>query len=87
MAKQFTSITLGELLEVVKDAIREYGEETMVCGSADYGDHCHTQQAIDFSGKLEMKKVEDSAYSDSGYRVSEDFEGDDETGTNVLVLE
>jgi hypothetical protein len=84
----FKSITLGELQEFVKDAIRfGHDEESVICFSSDYGDHCHTQQVHELSGEFELQKIDKSGYSKSGYAIKdEEYQRPDKEYQEVLVL-
>jgi hypothetical protein len=72
VARQFLSITVGELLQVLNDHVRLTGddslEDVLTVGS-DFGDHCHTEQALELTGTLERRSVERSGYSNSGFEI------------------
>jgi len=81
---KFNSITIGELKGLLDDY--DYEDETLVCFSSDYGDHCHTEQAHTITGVIEEVKLAESAYSDSGFKVLEDDADDNDGLQKVLVL-
>ncbi|AUR97303.1 hypothetical protein NVP1238A_54 [Vibrio phage 1.238.A._10N.261.52.F10] len=70
------TLTVSELI----NALEQFPDDMPVVAVSDYGDRSHTMQAIAIS-EVETSQVGQSGYSDSGYRVS-----DDEDGETVLVL-
>lgn len=89
MAERFHSITVKELIELLKDE----EPDAVVCFTADYGDYHHTQQALPIFGQLEEHEmVEENAYSHSGWALvgepddEEDEEEAKEQGRIVLVI-
>jgi len=66
------TITVRELVESLED----FQPDTLVVFASDYGDHCHTMQAVTIKGEFEVKDLQRSGYSDSGFAVpSEDDDG------------
>lgn len=71
------TLTKGELIELLED----YSDDTPLAFMANFGDRANTMQALGLSG-VEMVDITDSSYSDTGYKVVEHGEGDEE----VLLL-
>jgi len=70
------NVTVGELQGMITELIENYGEEVMdvpIYASSDYGDHCHTQQLVDFLG-LELHIPKKTSYSVTGLCIGEDTE-------------
>ncbi len=70
------AMTVGELIEALSDL----PEDAIVMFQCDYGDYCHTQQALAVEG-LDLLATSDlvlheSSYSRSGLAVSEIDEDD-----------
>lgn len=79
--------TLLDLKQAIDRAIDMYGEDKPVVFTADYGDRCHTMQALSISGDLEERSIRESGYSSSGYAVNEpDDDRDDSNDETVLVI-
>ena len=89
-----TGLTVRDLI----DELSTFDEDAIVVFACDYGDICHTQQALPVSSATEIdtdeERVVGSAYSNSGLAV-EELETDDEdeagevpewTGPAVVVL-
>ena len=76
--------TIQNLIDALEDAREAYGADAPVVFASDYGDIVHTQQVHLLDGDVDESIVEESAYSGSGWAVSEDEDGS-ETQT-VLVL-
>jgi hypothetical protein len=71
--RKLGSMTVRELI----DALEGYDDDTVVVITSDYGDHCHTEQALGVD-EVEQVDLEENAYSDSGYAVADDdFRGPD----------
>jgi hypothetical protein len=69
------TITVGELIELLEDQDRD----AQVIFKCDYGDICHTEQAIGISGEVEEVEIAESGYSHSGYAIAEaDPDSDEE---------
>lgn len=70
--------------EELEDALSGYDDDTLVVACCDYGDHCHTMQAISLNdvGEVFLNK---SNYSSSGYAVVEEGDEDDDA-IPALVL-
>ena len=74
---EIKTLTVGELI----DKLSQFDRDTPTVAMVNYGDRCRTMQAIPF-GDLDLVDIEESQYSDSGFKVVEQDLGDDE----VLVL-
>jgi hypothetical protein len=78
------SITVAELRELLE----EQDDDMPVIFGTDYGDHHHTTQALPIRGVLTETTVTESAYSNSGFAVSEDDEDDrDGESTTYLLIQ
>jgi hypothetical protein len=71
-------MTIEELIEELELLKEQYGAETEVRLGADYGDYCHTLQALDAVQIVPVQLCE-SAYSRSGYAVITHDDPTDET--------
>jgi hypothetical protein len=84
------SVTVSELIEMLKQYEDNDGGDLQVIFSSDYGDHCHTQQVHFIDGIFEDVAIEKSAYSDSGFKVLSDREekyaGNEESKQTYLLL-
>ncbi len=60
------SMTIYDLIESLQEMAEEYGEDTIVVASSDYGDHSHTEQLIEITEVSAVNPVR-GAYSHSGY--------------------
>jgi len=72
---------VGELI----DLLQGQDENAMVAFATDYGDHGHTQQIHFIEGNIEKVKVDETAYSDSGFSVMDDDSEDEPVG-EILIL-
>jgi len=83
--KAFKSITVSELLELLNDELRlgNIDEDSYVAFSSDYGDHCHTEQVHSLRGRIEEQVLTETAYSNSGFAVSDD---DPRNSQTVLII-
>ena len=72
------SMSIADLIETLREAGDAYGFETQVVVTADYGDICHTQQALPLTGRAELLDIEESGYSHSGWAISQDQEEEPE---------
>lgn len=81
------SITLGDLRELLVDAT-DLPDGVLVVVTADYGDYHHTPQALPLTGELELRTVQESGYSQSGYEiVRHSYEDDEqEEGQQAVLL-
>lgn len=78
MARRFKSITVAKLRELLEGE----DDQALVIFAADYGDHCHTEQALPLRGEIDEVAIRESAYSASGYAVLGNDEDDEpEPGT------
>ncbi len=68
--------TVGDLIRELSD----FDENSPVVFACDYGDHCHTEQAlpIEQAEALPAHRFSDTAYSNSGVRISRDDDEDEE---------
>ncbi len=82
------TLTVNQLIEEL-EMLRDSGDgETPVVMTADYGDYHHTTQALGIDA-LESREVEDSAYSKSGFALTDDdgderFTVEDDTERDAL---
>lgn len=53
----------------LRNLLADYDDNQLVAFSSDYGDHCHTEQALPIEGYAELKLISESGYSESGYAV------------------
>lgn len=67
---RFQTLSVAELRELLEDR----AEDELVIFTTDFGDHCHTAQALPLKGELEEVAIAESAYSNSGYMLSDDDE-------------
>jgi len=76
------TITVGELIERLK------GEDpdALVIFTADYGDRCHTAQALPIRGRVETVTIRESGYSSSGYAVVDDGDDSRDDSDDYLVI-
>ena len=78
------TITVAELIAILQDE----DPDARVIFSTDYGDHCHTQQALPLRGRTCEVLVRESGYSTSGFAlVDEDCERPRATDETFLVIE
>lgn len=82
---KFNTITVGELRDALVDLADEWGEDTPIAFSSDYGDHGHTQQLHRLRGEADLRPIEESGYSISGFAVREAHEDDEETDAPVDI--
>lgn len=70
------AFTVAQLIE----ELQQYPEEALVVFATDYGDHCHTKQAL-LVGNVEHTTsscIYDSAYSNSGLAIREETDREDD---------
>jgi hypothetical protein len=80
---RLNSITVADLIEL----LQEQDPDALVVFTSDYGDICHTAQALPLKGDAEEGLAVESAYSNSGFGLAEDDEDqDDDAAVKVLVL-
>ena len=84
--KQIDTITIGELIDLLKDYSNDYGEDCRVAFSSNYGDRAQTQQVVRIRGDVEEETLYKSAYSDSGWAVDRDGYHEDEEGTDKILI-
>lgn len=62
--------------------------DARVVFTADYGDRCHTAQALPIRGEVEEVRLTKTAYSSSGFAIADDDdeEPSDVDGANETVL-
>lgn len=90
MPRRLISITWGELCELIEQEKDNYDRAMVVVFTSDYGDHCHTAQALTLDGEIAEREIEKSGYSHSDFAlVDEDVEhnvvqsDDDESGDKL----
>lgn len=76
------TITVRQLRELLDGE----DDDLPVIFSTDYGDYHHTQQALPLIGETDEVLVEESAYSNSGFAVANDADGDPDTYTPYLLI-
>jgi hypothetical protein len=79
MANTLRTITVAKLLELLEGE----SPDAQVIFAADYGDHGHTEQALPLRGELDTVTVEKTAYSNSGFAITE---SDDDDAATFLVI-
>lgn len=72
------SIKISELIANLQEAAEMFGDDAMVVVTSDYGDHCHTPQAILLDGEIKQTSLHESGYSNSGFSIDRDDEEEDE---------
>ena len=77
----FNSATKEQFL----NDLRMMDPDMKVVIACDYGDRCHTTQAIPATEVNELY-LEDSAYSDSNYKLCEDGDQDSDNAPQVISL-
>ncbi|GAL23015.1 hypothetical protein JCM19235_1316 [Vibrio maritimus] len=77
----FETMTVGEL----KEALNNFSDDTPVVATACYGDRSRTMQAFSICDPQSGYNVSKTGYSDTGYRVSDRVDDEDEL-KGVLVL-
>ena len=76
--------TIADLMESLQDLLDQGIEpSTEVRLGSDYGDACHTHQALEVR-EVRMARLEDSGYSQSGEAVAGQFDEDDEEKTETF---
>lgn len=81
----FTSITVGDLKRLLEDQ----DDGLFVTFASDYGDHGHTLQVHKLEGGIELKPIQSSGYSESGYSIdeyAEDVEICEREGQQVVLV-
>ena len=61
--------TVAELRNLLAD----YDNDQRVAFSSDYGDRTHTEQVLPIEGHADLKLIEKSGYSESGWAVREEL--------------
>ncbi len=61
------TITVAKLIDLLEGE----NPDALVIFSTDYGDYHHTPQALPLRGELDTVTIEKSAYSNSGFQISE----------------
>jgi len=64
----------GMTVRELMDELSAYNEDAIVVFACDYGDHCHTLQALPINSVDELgdRVIDKSAYSLSGLEIAED---------------
>lgn len=73
MAASLRTITVATLRRLLENE----DDDALVVFTADYGDICHTPQALPLRGRIEEVTIEKSGYSHSGYAI---VDADEEDG-------
>lgn len=71
--REFKTLTVGQL----KKLLENHDDDTPVTTMVSYGDRANTMQAVGL-GEVEMVNLTETSYSDSGYQVVEEGEGEQE---------
>jgi CRISPR/Cas system-associated protein Cas10 (large subunit of type III CRISPR-Cas system) len=68
------TLSLQEVIDELEELKEEYGPDAQVVFGCDYGDICHTQQALQINQveAVNANKIAESAYSNSGFAISDD---------------
>jgi hypothetical protein len=82
-------MTVADLIAELQDL----DEDLPVLFVCDYGDHCHTSQAlpVESLGVIGVSHLYDSAYSQSGVALSDNFngmpaDGSEDSNREALIL-
>lgn len=80
----FRTLTVKQLIELLEGE----SPDQRVIFSADYGDYHHTEQALPIRGELDTVTIGKSAYSNSGFSITEPDEDDNpsEDAETFLVI-
>ncbi len=81
MSRHFETITVGELKAMLDD----FHDDLLVVAVSNYGDRANTMQAIALNDLQCGYHLAETAYSNSGYKISDSCY-DDVDGRYVLVL-
>lgn len=81
---RFRSMTVDRLIEALQEVSAEGNGGMHVVMTADYGDHCHTTQILRI-GDVQIREIDESGYSDSGYALVDD-EYEKKARPNVVAL-
>lgn len=79
MADTLRTITVAKLIELLEGE----SPDAKVIFSTDYGDYGHTPMALPVSGVFDTVSIAKTAYSNSGFMVSD---GDDEGASDETFL-
>lgn len=81
---EFKSITVAELKALLEDQ----SPNLLVTFASNYGDYHRTQQVHSLDGYAEEMKIVETAYSDSGFALSDEDDDVDrpDDGEFVLVI-
>lgn len=80
--RKLNTISVGEL----KNILDNYDDDTPVAFTCSYGDRCRTQQVIGLLGRDEMEALYETAYSESGFAISDRYDDGDDDGEPQEVL-
>jgi hypothetical protein len=66
---RLSTLTVNELIELLQERVEldPANGEMGVLFAVDYGDHCHTEQALGIDGRIEEVGITKSGYSQSGF--------------------
>lgn len=76
------SITVKELIKFLE----YYDEDSQVIFASDYGDRVNTQQVHFIEGDIKKVGIGESAYSDSGFKVLDEDDKDEEEESEIYLL-
>jgi hypothetical protein len=74
------TISVKQLIE----KLEQLPPDAPLAFASDYGDRCATQQIHFLRGRVEDTPICESGYSDSGYAVDRDNDGDGETSVYLI---
>lgn len=65
------TLTIQDLISTLQEFAEEFGDDTLVVASCDYGDYHHTEQLIEIEEIIPNDPIK-SAYSRSGYAFNDE---------------
>jgi hypothetical protein len=65
------TLTIYDLISTLEELRDEYGEDTPVVVSSDYGDYTHTEQLLEIS-EISTTNPKNSGYSRSGFAFNDE---------------
>ena len=78
------TLSIHDLISMLEDLKEQYGEDTLVVASSDYGDHSHTEQLVEITDVSVTNPVK-SGYSQSGWAFGDEEDFDDEKPFVVVL--
>lgn len=88
MSKVQRVVASGMTVARLRDKLEGCPDEAVVVFVCDYGDHCHTPQALPVCSVEEEGRLYETAYSESGVALRDegDERGTDDDHAEVVVL-